>query len=73
MHILFKDAMPHALAQAIDALHTASFTSRLTALLKAIIHFNCAVIIGHRPGKHPIYLFDSIPERRELLFQLYLL
>lgn len=73
MHTLFKDAMPHVLTQTIDALHTVSFTSRLTALLKTIIHFDCAVIIGHRPGKHPIYLFDSIPERRELLFQRYLL
>lgn len=73
MPTLFKDAMPHALTQTIDALHTVSFTSQLTALIKTIIHFDCAVIIGYRPDKHPIYLFDSIPERRELLFQRYLL
>nr|WP_086937861.1 helix-turn-helix transcriptional regulator [Thaumasiovibrio occultus] len=37
-----------------------------------LIDFDCAVIVGYREGKHPIYLFDSIQSERDLLFQRYL-
>lgn len=60
------------LAHAITALRTPRFTSCLMTLLHESLSFDCAVILGHRAGKHPIYLYDSIPERRELLFQHYL-
>ncbi|TVP42744.1 MAG: LuxR family transcriptional regulator [Halomonas sp.] len=62
-----------ALASTIDALHTAHFTSHLTHLLRTLVEFDCAVIVGYRSGKHPIYLYDSLHQRRELLFQRYLL
>lgn len=61
-----------ALGDAISALNTPAFTSRYVALLREIIDFDCAVMLGYRPNKHPIYLYDSIPANRELLFQRYL-
>ncbi|MHC6529974.1 helix-turn-helix transcriptional regulator [Vibrio proteolyticus] len=60
------------IAEVVKALHTPQFTSRLIAWLQAQITFDCAVILGYRQGKHPIYLYDSIPSQRELLFQRYL-
>lgn len=61
-----------ALAELVTALHSARFTSRLIAWLHDAIPFDCAVILGYRESKHPIYLFDSIKKHRELLFQRYL-
>ncbi|WP_136487062.1 helix-turn-helix transcriptional regulator [Vibrio sp. H11] len=62
----------HALGEAISALHSPQFSSRLIDVLKSVLSFDCAVILGHRLDKHPIYLYDSLPARRELLFQHYL-
>lgn len=62
----------HALGDAIIALNTPAFTSRYVALLREIVDFDCAVMLGYRHNKHPIYLYDSIPDNRELLFQRYL-
>ncbi|GEK52484.1 helix-turn-helix transcriptional regulator [Vreelandella venusta] len=62
-----------ALANAISALRTTQFTSAFIKLLNRLVAFDCAVIIGYRPGKHPIYLFDSLHQQRELLFQRYLM
>jgi DNA-binding CsgD family transcriptional regulator len=64
---------PQALAGCIDALGSAHFTSHLTKLLRSLVGFECSVIVGYRPGKHPIYLYDSLQHQRELLFQRYLL
>ncbi|MGL6170413.1 helix-turn-helix transcriptional regulator [Vibrio misgurnus] len=61
-----------ALGEAIAALKTAQFTSRLVAWLAKIADFDCAVILGYRRNKHPIYLYDSLSSQRELLFQRYL-
>lgn len=62
-----------ALANAIRALRTTHFTSAFTKLLSRLVAFDCAVMVGYRPGKHPIYLFDSLHQQRELLFQRYLM
>lgn len=62
-----------ALASTISALRTTHFTSAFTKLLSRLVTFDCAVIVGYRPGKHPIYLFDSLHQQRELLFQRYLM
>lgn len=61
-----------ALGDAIAALKTPQFTSHLVAVLRCIADFDCAVILGYRPNKHPIYLYDSLSIQRELLFQRYL-
>ncbi|EGR1075742.1 LuxR family transcriptional regulator [Vibrio cholerae] len=61
-----------ALGDAIAALKTPQFTSYLVAVLRCIADFDCAVILGYRPNKHPIYLYDSLSTQRELLFQRYL-
>ncbi|WP_420895614.1 response regulator transcription factor [Vibrio cincinnatiensis] len=62
----------HHIGKAITALQTPYFTSQLIDLLKTILPFDCAVILGYRQDKHPIYLYDSIPSQRQLLFQHYL-
>ncbi|CAN0578377.1 unnamed protein product, partial [Ectocarpus sp. 12 AP-2014] len=64
---------PQLLAGCINALGSAHFTSHLTKLLRSLVAFDCAVIVGYRLGKHPIYLYDSLQQQRELLFQRYLL
>ncbi|UXI02031.1 helix-turn-helix transcriptional regulator [Photobacterium sp. TY1-4] len=61
-----------ATAGAIAALRMPQFTAQFVALLSQLIDFDCVVILGYRQGKHPIYLYDSIQRRRELLFQRYL-
>ncbi len=61
-----------ALANAISAVHSTSFTSQLCAFIQAVVPFDCSVVLGYRQGKRPVYLYDSINESRELLFQRYL-
>ncbi len=60
------------LADAISALNTPNFTPKLMRVISALFDFDCAVILGYRENKHPIYLYDSIENERELLFQRYL-
>ena len=36
------------------------------------VDFDFAVMLGYRDGKRPVYLFDSIKEQRNLLFERYL-
>ncbi|MEF1311447.1 LuxR C-terminal-related transcriptional regulator [Vibrio mytili] len=60
------------LAESISSLKSPSFTSKLIALLASIVSHDCSVILGLRKGKHPIYLYDSIENNRELLFDRYL-
>ncbi|MGR1186644.1 helix-turn-helix domain-containing protein [Vibrio parahaemolyticus] len=60
------------LAEAISALNTPNFTPKLMSVIHSIFDFDCAIILGYREGKHPIYLYDSIENERELLFQRYL-
>lgn len=60
------------LGATISALKTPRFTSHFIDLLKTVLPFDCAVILGYRQDKHPIYLYDSIPSQRQLLFQHYL-
>lgn len=62
----------NALGAAIDALKTPRFTAALVGSLRHALDFDCAVILGHRPGKHPIYLYDSLQSQRDLLFKNYL-
>lgn len=60
------------LADTIEALHTPRFTTCLGAVLSNTLTFDCAVILGHRLGKRPIYLYDSLQGGRDLLFKHYL-
>lgn len=62
----------HLLANSISSLKLPDFTSKLMAFVSSLLHFDCAVILGMRKGKHPIYLYDSIRKHRELLFDRYL-
>jgi len=61
------------LARCITSLNSAQFSQRLVEFIASIINYDCLVILGYRENKHPIYLYDSIDTRRELLFQRYLL
>ncbi|CAE6939778.1 Lux Regulon [Vibrio sp. B1REV9] len=67
-----NDAFNTQLAEAISALNSPSFTPKLMRLISSLLSFDCAVILGYREGKHPIYLYDSLENERELLFQRYL-
>ena len=60
------------LAASISAINSATFTPKLVAFINHIVNFDCAVITGLRGNKHPIYLYDSIKESRDLLFERYL-
>ncbi len=60
------------LSDAISALNTPTFTPKLMRVISALLDFDCAVILGYRENKHPIYLYDSIESERDLLFQRYL-
>ena len=62
----------HPLANAIRSINSANFTSALGAYLCSVVDFDCALILGYSEGKRPVYLYDSIHESRELLFQRYL-
>lgn len=61
------------LADCISALNTLRFTPAFMRLLHSILEFDCAVILGYHQGKHPVYLYDSLEESRQMLFQHYLL
>ena len=67
-----NDAFNTQLAETISALNSPSFTPKLMRVIASILSFDCAVILGYREGKHPIYLYDSIESERDLLFQRYL-
>lgn len=60
------------LADSISSLKSPSFTSNLMAFIAAFVNYDSAVILGLRTNKHPIYLYDSIEDNRELLFDRYL-
>ncbi len=61
-----------ALAQTINAQNKANFASTLVALIRLHVDFDCVVILGYNRQRRPVYLYDAIPENRELLFQHYL-
>lgn len=61
------------LANCISAISTLRFTAALMRLLQSQLAFDCAIILGYSEGKHPVYLYDSLEEKRQLLFQHYLL
>ncbi|MGR2668088.1 response regulator transcription factor [Vibrio campbellii] len=67
-----NDAFNTQLAETISALNSPSFTPKLMRVIASLLSFDCAVILGYREGKHPVYLYDSIENERELLFQRYL-
>lgn len=60
------DALTHAVA----ALHQPGFPATLVALLRQWAAFDCALVLGH--DRRPLYLYDTLPDRRELLFERYL-
>ncbi|WP_413700304.1 hypothetical protein ACLKMH_24310 [Psychromonas sp. KJ10-10] len=68
-----KKAEYGLLAECVSSLRSIKFSNHLVKLLQSFIDFDCIVILGYRKNKHPIYLYDSIDTRRELLFQRYLM
>ncbi len=60
------------LSDAISALNTPNFATKLIRVITNLLDFDCVVILGYRENKHPIYLYDSIKNERDLLFQRYL-
>ncbi|UJF23211.1 LuxR family transcriptional regulator [Shewanella sp. OMA3-2] len=69
---MLNDTFNIKLSEVISALNTPRFTPKLMGMISLVLRFDCAVILGYREGKRPIYLYDSIESDRELLFQYYL-
>lgn len=67
-----QNTLNSALSDVISALHSPRFTSTLVTLISKLVDYDCAVVLGYRQHKHPIYLYDSIDDQRDLLFQRYL-
>ncbi|AQM21387.1 response regulator transcription factor [Vibrio anguillarum] len=67
-----KSQFNNLLADSISSLKSPSFTPNLMAFIASLVNYDCAVILGLRTDKHPIYLYDSIKNNRELLFDRYL-
>ncbi|PST89414.1 response regulator transcription factor [Photobacterium jeanii] len=61
-----------ALTSAIAAVNQPNFASSLVELIRLLVDFDCAVILGYSAKRRPVYLFDELPIQRELLFQYYL-
>lgn len=61
---------PDPLTRTIETLHGPGFPAALVALLGSWVPFDCAIVLGH--GRRPVYLYDNLPDRRELLFECYL-
>lgn len=59
-------------SEAIAALNSPRFSLKLIQLVQACLDFDYAIILGCKEGRRPVYLYDSIDEERELLFQRYL-
>ncbi|MDR9826687.1 LuxR C-terminal-related transcriptional regulator [Vibrio sp. FNV 38] len=66
------DTFNSKISTVISALNSPGFTPKLMHLITSIFDFDCAVILGYQEGKRPIYLYDSIENARDLLFQRYL-
>lgn len=60
------------LAEAIGAINSPTFTTHLMHLIELLCPFDCAVVMGFNGDQRPIYLYDSIKNHRDLLFQRYL-
>lgn len=67
-----KSQFNNLLADSISSLKSTNFTPNLMAFIASLVNYDCAVILGLRTDKHPIYLYDSIENNRELLFDRYL-
>ncbi|OUS73514.1 helix-turn-helix transcriptional regulator [Pseudoalteromonas sp. A601] len=69
---MHNDELNIHLADTISALNSPNFTPKLMHVISVLLNFDCSVILGYREGKRPIYLYDSIENKRDLLFQRYL-
>lgn len=70
--MIAKPTENELIAQCVEAIDSTGFAQKIVNYIAHLVQFDCAVILGCRAHKHPIYLYDSIDTRRELLFQRYL-
>ncbi|WP_372762016.1 LuxR C-terminal-related transcriptional regulator [Pseudoalteromonas sp.] len=70
--MIAKSSENELIAQCVEAISSTGFAQKIVNYIAHLVPFDCAVILGCRANKHPIYLYDSIATRRELLFQRYL-
>ncbi|MBL1376595.1 LuxR family transcriptional regulator [Zobellella sp. CGMCC 1.18722] len=61
-----------ALTDAVAAIRTPAFPRALVAFIKAALPFDCALVLGYSQSHKPIYLYDSLTEQRQVLFEHYL-
>ncbi|GAA3540628.1 response regulator transcription factor [Zobellella aerophila] len=61
-----------ALSEAVAAIHTPAFPRALLAFINTSLAFDCALVLGYSRSHKPIYLYDSLTEQRQVLFEHYL-
>ncbi|WP_375057303.1 LuxR C-terminal-related transcriptional regulator [Zobellella sp. DQSA1] len=61
-----------ALTDAVAAIHTPAFPRALVAFINTALPFDCALVLGYSRNHKPIYLYDSLTEQRQVLFEHYL-
>ncbi|MEH6469846.1 MAG: LuxR C-terminal-related transcriptional regulator [Halopseudomonas sp.] len=59
-------------AEAIGALFTPGLPRVLVKLLEQATSFDCALMLGYGRHHKPIYLYDSVAEHRDMIFDAYL-
>jgi DNA-binding CsgD family transcriptional regulator len=70
--IQLTELNPDKLAELIHSMQTPAFSSALIRMLSALCRFDCAVILGYSETRRPVYLFDNVTLKRELLFEKYI-
>lgn len=61
-----------ALAETINAIHTAAFARCLAKLVKTYVSSDCCLVLSYQASGAAVYLYDDLTDKRELLFSQYL-
>lgn len=56
----------------VAAIHTPVFPRTLVAFINTALPFDYALVLGYSRNHKPIYLYDSLTEQRQVLFEHYL-
>ncbi|WP_116473600.1 response regulator transcription factor [Zobellella maritima] len=60
------------ISDTVAAIHTPSFPKALLSFINSGICFDCALVLGYSRHHKPIYLYDTLTEQRQVLFEHYL-
>lgn len=62
----------HLKLSEVNSVASFDFFTNIANFLSSIVEFDSIVILGYQINKPPIYLYDTVNRRKELLFQRYL-